>query len=344
MQPDPVVFSAEWFERHQGKLLWLLNHWLTRRWFRWVLRIRRCDIGYVLPIVEIFPHAYTVFVRDWGDGKFATDFRTHNKYAKRLYYAFKSIWVALHSWDELIGEKSQLAFGFATLTAFPDASSGATTVDGEVKVTGADQTLTAIRAAAGTAVDQTSDINSVGLLKASTTLNQFAELWRSIFTFDTSLIGASSSITSATFSLQASGVDGGLGNPATWILSSATPAASNNLINADYGQLGSTSFGSISQATFASSLLGTITLNASGIANINRSGISAFGGMLDWDFNNSFTGTWASAAFSDLTAHHADAIGTTNDPSLVVTYRLGNKFTNQTNSIRPRLFRPGMAR
>lgn len=51
------------------------------------------------------------------------DFRTHDKFSKRLYYAFYPLWWTLHQWDTLFANNfaPQLNFGFDTLTAYPDA-------------------------------------------------------------------------------------------------------------------------------------------------------------------------------------------------------------------------------
>src|SRR5438046_3617479 len=99
-------FSKAWFEKHQRVLLWLLNHWLTRRWFRWVLRIRKHDIGYNKPIVRLLPNCYTVFNRFVANKvELTTDFRTHAKYAKRIYYGFWPMWWALHAWDSFLADR-----------------------------------------------------------------------------------------------------------------------------------------------------------------------------------------------------------------------------------------------
>ena len=39
-----LAFDQKWFEKHQEKLLWLLNAPLIKYWFRWVLRIRGLSV------------------------------------------------------------------------------------------------------------------------------------------------------------------------------------------------------------------------------------------------------------------------------------------------------------
>jgi hypothetical protein len=342
----PVVFSAEWFEHHQGKLLWLLNHWLTRRWFRWVLCIRSCDIGYATTIVELFPHAYTVLLRDRGNGQLdvSTDFRTHHKYAKRLYYAFRPLWWMLHFWDWLLADRMvpRLSFGFATLTVFPDPDQSATTVDGSVIRNGVDETLAVIRAGAGASAGNANATDNAQLL-GSTTSNQFSALRRLVFTFDTHLV---QTIVSGSLSLFGSSKNTSLGSPDMHI-AGATPAANNILAAADYSQVQTTSFSSIANASISTSAYNIFSLNASGLSNVSST-ISRFSGQLSWDILNSFGGVWVASTQSNITFVMADTAGTANDPKLDITYtlqsRLASQFDGAPNRIRPRFFRPGMAR
>src|SRR5438105_15444444 len=97
-----MVFDRDWFLQHQTKLLWLVNFPLTRRWFRWVLRIRPGDPGFRGIICEVSPDNYKV-VRGFKDGELelSADFRTHPKFAKRLYYAFRPLWWMIHLWDQV---------------------------------------------------------------------------------------------------------------------------------------------------------------------------------------------------------------------------------------------------
>ncbi len=339
---DPVVFSAEWFERHQGKLLWLLNHWLTKRWFRWVLCIRKCDIGYALPVVELFPHAYTVAL---GCNEFATDFRTHRKFAKRLYHAFTPLWLTMHAWDFAIADwlVPKTSFGFSTFTFYPDASTGATTVDGSSGRTAVDETWATIIAGAGNSHDDTSSSITVQA-RASAVSNQFQILHRAILTFNTSPL---KQVVSAVLSLAGLSKQIGLGAFDLHVAGS-TPASNNILANADFGQCQTTSFGSVTSASLSTNgSYNDVSLNASGTANIVR-GISKFSVQVSWDILASFTGVWSSGLSSLWTFQSADTAGTSSDPKLVVVY-LDASFgadvqVNYRNRLRPRMFGPGMAR
>src|SRR5258708_5424922 len=110
-----LAFDKLWFKKHQNILLWLLKFQI----FRHILRIDTDK-----PVVKIEPHAFTVYLGKKGNKlQFQTDFRTHWKYSKRLYYAFKPLWWTIHFWDWLIADRfiPQWSYGFSTLTAFPDA-------------------------------------------------------------------------------------------------------------------------------------------------------------------------------------------------------------------------------
>jgi len=211
----------------------------------------------------------------------------------------------------------------ATLTVYPDAGSGNTTVDGSVKRSSVDETFATIIAAAGTSADDTSAIQSGLVLQGSTTSNQFAQLVRSIYTFDTSPIGESSTISSLTFSIYGSGQNNGLGSPDFDVVSS-TPASDNALIAADYSQLGSTAFGSVAYGSFNTSGYNDIVLDSNGISNINRTGISRFGAKLSWDTDGSFGGSWVSGAYTYFNYRFADRTGTSEDPKLTIEYSEGS--------------------
>jgi hypothetical protein len=132
------VFSEDFFERHQELLIWLLNNKKTKRWFRWVLRINgdRSTIG-DRDVQKIRPNAIS-WIEDGSKGIGGIEYRTHNKFSKRLYYAFRPLWWCFHVWDWLIADRfvPRLSFGFGLLTIFPYPADvltgGVQTVDGWV--------------------------------------------------------------------------------------------------------------------------------------------------------------------------------------------------------------------
>ena len=97
-------------------------------------------------------------------------------------------------------------------------------------------------------------------------------------------------------------------------------SSNNTLVNADYGELGSTSYSSIAYASLNNALYNDFTLDSNGRDNISKTSISKFGSVSTWDLNSSFGGTWVSEAVSLFYSKSADNTGRTDDPKLVVTY------------------------
>lgn len=322
------VFDAQWFGRHQRALLGLLNAPVIGREFRSALCINETR-----RIVAILPHAYAV---EDGDVVVA-DFRTHDKYAKRLFYQFKPLWRAAHEWDRFVAEPlcPALDLGFATLTAYPDPGSG-TTCDGYVAMTLLDSTWLALHDAATADTVNTTDASWVAAgFRDSGTTNQFTNLYRSIYTFDTSALGATATISATTFSLYGVEIFGGAGVPyqddlgwaTRYDVYAATPDSMSSLTGSDYAAFGVTTF-------TGSPLLGTSlvlgyndwTFNATGIAGVALTGITALGFRgVGYDVSNVNPNTvgWSSFAQCKFVINYADAVGTSSDPKLVVTYTTG---------------------
>lgn len=341
-----MVFDSAWFAAHQQKLLWLLNTPLVGRWFKWVLRIRKSDVGYAKPVVQLLPHAYIVANED---GSFMADFRTHAKFAKRLYHAFFYLWLAFHVWDWMVADRGipALSFGFSTLTAFPDANPETTSVDGVVDQFGLNTTWSTVRGSAGNFFDDTSVSQVVVKIVSSGTTNQWAELARGIFLFDTSALTAGAVVSDAVLSLfgvAGNTVDGLSITPDIDIYTS-TPASNTGLANGDFAQVGAVSqtgtpiaFGSWNTAAY-----NDFQFNATGRSNVNVTGVSKFGTRnANYDVAN-VAPTWSASATSSIGAHHADETGSSQDPKLVVTFTIVSRFVPQ-NKTRPRPFAPGIAR
>lgn len=320
--PDkPFVFGPEFFRQHQQKILWFANTWLGR----YVLRIhgKRSLVGKNL-ITRIDVNAIW-----WEEaGKTKIEFRTHNKFSKRLYHAFYPVWALFHMWDTLVANLyvPRLNLGFDTLTVYPDAHTESTSVDGRVTRNGVDEAFGTIRAGAGTEVGDSDANNNAAKIVASSTSNQYADITRSIYLFDTSTLADTANITAAVFSLYREGstdtLTGGSSANSTWELVASTPASNTALVAADFSQVGSTSFGSSAiHADLTNSVYNNITLNASGLAAISKTGVSKFAIRFKWDLDNTTTGiTWASGGEIRSIVSNADTSGTSQDPKLVVTY------------------------
>jgi hypothetical protein len=325
INPDkPFVFGIDFFKTHQNKLLWLLNTPIINIWFRWALRIngQQSNIG-KRKITKIVPNA--IF---WTAGRYKrVEVRTHNKFSKRLYYAFKPIWYAMHTWDIIFANNfaPNLNLGFDTLTVYPSAGS-VSPIDGRVMRTGVNESFSTIRSGAGNSVwpDQT---EGNIFLVASSTSNQYQELVHWYHCFDTSALTSAATISAAVMSLFGSGKDNQLGSP-DYHVASASLASTSALANGDFQNIGRTSFGSVAYASWSTTGYNNITLNASGIAAISKTGVTQFSGQLSWDILNSTTGlTWSNSAGSRFNAYFADQTGTTNDPKLVITYTTPTSYT-----------------
>lgn len=208
------------------------------------------------------------------------------------------------------------------LIIYPDANPETSTIDGVVlrNPPGADENLTTIRSAAGTAADDTATTIEVSI-GTDVSAGNYASLTRSIMLFDTSSIPESAIITSAVLSLYGDVKTNGLGDPILHIVASS-PASNTSLAASDFNisSWGSTSFGNIAYADFNISAYNDITLNDSGILSITKAGITKLGGRLFWDLNDSTSGlTWK---IGDNAIIRWQSSENTNKPKLTIEYTL----------------------
>ena len=317
------AFDHTWFARNQPLLLWALNTPILGKMVRGLLRIHMADVWmpHNTSIIEIAPNYYTVRL---PDGQLRTDFRTHWKYSKRVYYAFKEIWWLMHAWDAAFADRwtPSLSWGFASLEVYPDPNPETTTVDGRVARFGVDEIWATIRAGAGGFSDDSVATDDGVTLWASTTSNQWAYLFRSIFLFDTAAIDDAGTITAAVLSLHISVKSDALSTTPDIDIYTSTPASNTALANADFSQIGTTSqTGSpIAYASVSTAAYNDFTFSATGRGNVSRTGVSKFGARnANKDVAN-VEPAWVSGASSGFRPRYADTTGTTTDPKLVVTY------------------------
>jgi hypothetical protein len=335
-----MVFDTFWFEKYQPTFLWLLNSRFTKRWFRWVLRIRKHDAGYNRDIVRLQPNHY---VAVYSDDMFIADFRTHDKYAKRLYYAFYPVWLAMHVWD-LLADKAlpELSFGFGTLVKWPDAAPSVTTVDGMIRRAGTNEAFNTIHDSTGTtAFGSTATTGFAALFSGTTAYN---ELDRSIFLFDTSQLGANSQINNAIMSLWCTS------RAQNWVLNdwtidifTSTPASNTSLATGDYLQVGTASqtTGALLYSSVVINKYIEWDLSSTGKGNISKTGVTKFGCReATYDAPN-IAPAYEASKTMEFRGNYADLAGTVNDPKLTVIYTSSNFITNK---LRPRAFAPGLAR
>lgn len=321
-----LAFTPDWFNKRQRVLLFLLNFPVTKRWFRWVLRIRRTDCPLDTRITAIAPNSFSYGDRYFKKGKKwyverTTDFRTHPKFAKRIYFVFKYVWWALHAWDLFFADRfvPRLSFKFDTLTTYPQPGTGTAPIDGWVQRDPAQESFSSIRGGAGTAHDDTVAQDECLKLRAGTSSDLWILLMRSGYGFDTSSIGTNT-ISAAVLSLFGTNKLGNLGATNFSIVSFA-PASQSDFVNADYAvaNFGSTVYGTVTFSAFSTTAYNDFTLDANGRTYINKTGNTMFGARTGFDVDNS-PPEWSSLAATSFSVYFADNAGTANDPKLVVTH------------------------
>lgn len=324
----PVVFSEAWFRRHQRALLAVANAPVIGREFRAALALHRSDVGSDRrPIVGLLPHAYIVAN---PDGTYTMDIRTHAKFAKRLYYQFDPIWRAAHAWDRYVANPlaPALNVGFDTLmTFYPDPDPGVNSCDGTVSRDGVDEAWATIQAGAGvTATTSVTGGICVRIL-ASTTTNQFQELRRGMFLFDSSALGRFGAVPlTAVVSIMGSGKLDSLGIAPDIDCYGLTTVSNNTLDPADFSTCGSTSYSGspITFANWSTTGYNVFTMNATGLASVSTTGVSKFS-LRNANYDVAVVAPgWVSGVASRINTTFADTLGTSQDPKLDVTFLYEN--------------------
>lgn len=210
----------------------------------------------------------------------------------------------------------------ATTIARPDPNPETTTVDGFTERSVVDEIFATIRGGAGTSADDSTAGISFTRVQASTTTNQFQAIRRFVMLYDASAIPDGDNIDSATLDAKSDGIANTLGGTPAVQITTSSPASNTAIVAGDFAvaNFGGTSFGSRNLADLTPAAVFTWTVNGSGLTNISKTGITKWAFRADWDVDNSFGGTWASAADARLDGQQAEAAGTTNDPTLTVTH------------------------
>jgi len=337
---NEIVFGTKWFKKHQSKLLWLLNAPIIKYWFRWVMRIHSFDCRKDVTIVEITPNSYSMVNRFLQNGtpEITTDFRTNDKFAKRLYYAFKPFWYLFHIIDWVAFDRyeklAQLSFGFSTLTVYPDDDPGTTsksslTLRGPIGGGAGESWNSQVTGNGVSASNPAGDDNMIAAY-CTTTSNQYQYMARGIFLYDTSSLTSGATISAAVLSLWGSSQANGLGASPTINIYTSNPASNTEQAAADYQTVGSTAQcdSAIAYASWSTSGYNDFTLNTTGKGNISKTSISKFSCReATYDVANSAP-TWSSGKGYEMNGYYSHRTGTTNDPKLVVTYTTASGPTN----------------
>lgn len=313
------VFSKDWFLAHQRRLLWLLNFPPTKRWVRYLLRIRPFDCALQERITQIGPNYYSVAL---PNGALRYDFRTHAKFAKRIYYAFKPLWWTMHWWDAIVADRAlpRLSFGFSPLTFRPDPYPETTSVDGYALRYGVNETWAQIIARAGNWANHDGD-NLVFQAIASSTSGQWERMYRNIVLFDTSPIGDGVTIQSAVLSVYGDYKINTLVADPDMNVYTSNPASETAVESADYGSLGAVaqSDSPITYTNWLTSGYNSFALNATGLGNISKVAVTKFG-LRNANYDVAQVAPpWVSGQQTQMRGYSADRTGTNQDPKLVVT-------------------------
>jgi hypothetical protein len=317
------VFNSDWFKSHQSSLLsWLNGSWLKRKLSRHAFRIEAIE-----PITEIAPSHYVVKL---NDTQRRADFRTHPKYAKRLYYSLIAYWWFLHflDWAFLDRWVPQYSFGLSFLSVLPADGEGGATCDGyAARVVTAGASLTSARTGNGTSQSNTTTAGVGVRITCHADTDKYYAIRRAGFSFNTATIGDWDTIDAASLNLYSTDtyhantydtVDSSLN------VVSFTPANPGTLATGDYNSFGTTIYSTVSYADFTvSNGSKPFTINASGrAALINKTGISVLGLRVGSDISG--TGiTWKTGADIAIGVRWVDYTGTGSDPYLDVSYTLG---------------------
>ena len=328
MKEQIMVFSKEWFEKHNKTLCWFANAPVIKYWFRWLLRIHN-DIPFNTKINQITPNSFSYNAKKVGDKiELTTDFRTHEKFGKRLYYGLKPFWYLLHFWDWSTSVQPALNCGFDTLTVYPESGSGGTNVScsGFVQIyEAAPGTTWTLLRAKSTGLNSATSQMIIGITTTGST--NWQRLFRGLSSFDTSDLTSNAAVSAAVLSLYgASKADNCNISPKINICS-VDMSDTGEIALTDVGKTGNTSFSSdITYANISLSDYNTFSLNASGIATISKTGVSQFSiKEAAYDITGTEPTHPGASLQSDIRFYSADETGTTKDPKLVVTYTISTK-------------------
>ena len=155
----------------------------------------------------------------------------------------------------------------------------------------------------------------------SSSNNQYDNVYRSIFTFDTSSIPSSVTVNSATFSVYGTGKSDDNSWAPSLNVYSSNPSYPNSLYYYDYYSFGSTAFATpIAYANYNTSGYNDFALNSTGISAVSLGGITKLGLRTTADAESSdpgvVSGSTANAYFDGYFSEQGDGYR----PKLAVTY------------------------
>lgn len=188
-----LAFTPEWFERHQGALLWLANN----RWLGGAFR-RRINLRPDMRVTMITPDA----VNYASDGPECVLIAYPGPaVAMDVYHAFKPLWWAIHYWDEFVADRwiPELSYGFDTLTQNTQATASQY-FDGAITSDATGQS-TANSATAGATVTIFMDGDQLQLDSSYSSISKKYSFSRLFFKFNLTSVTGSVMVSNAVFSI-----------------------------------------------------------------------------------------------------------------------------------------------
>lgn len=209
----------------------------------------------------------------------------------------------------------------ASATYYPDAHEETTSVDGYARHTESGLTWAQLVAGAGS-VGGASEAE-LQPMHIEWYTNEWWNLWRGFFLFDSSGLGASAVISAGVFSIYGTEkYDACSITPDINVYSSA-PASNTDIVAGDFDSVGSTAYcdTAITYANFDDAGYNDFTFNATGLAAISKTSITKLGTRnANYDVTGNTPGYSNGNAYSRVKCYFADQ--GSNKPKLVITYTI----------------------
>lgn len=315
------------FKKYRHLVTWLANTQVGRDY----LGLPKRKIGLFLPngFHEISEESYQA------------TFYTRPVFVKKLWPALCGV-DAVQSWIKDFSEAQRLLAWQLGLTRnipdlakaihladtfYPDANTETTSVDGRAyHSTGANAAWSVLRDGAGTGASDTEANGRCIEVVAWNASNNWWQIGRGFFLFDTSSINDLATVTDAVFSpyILAADLNYNFSSGAISIaLVTSAPASNTAIVAGDFDSAGTTQqSGNLAQGSISSNNYNDMTLNSTGRGNISLTGITKFATRDETDRSNTPM-TWGSQQTCSAAFNFAD--NGSNKTKLVVTYTLPAK-------------------
>lgn len=308
----------KWFKQQQSLLLWMAN----TKYGRDLLSIPK-DYGRIIDITK----QHVTWLADIQKDKIikVSNFKSRAPYGKVIRENWKEFQEYAKEYYRIFYRKPilfpvipVLGFAFTVSTFFPDADPETATVDGRVGRSVVTEAWTTIRTSAGNSVQDAETSGRSAWIQTSTTTDQFNEMWRGIYLFDTSSIPDTDTIDSAIWSLMTVDRARTLLSTTNVRLTTSNPASDTSLVTGDYANVGTAAIATdVAWDSFTNEVYNDITLTD--LTVISKTGVTKLGTRMQADADDAQP-TWGSDDQIYIQPYLADNAGTTKDPKLAVTH------------------------